>query len=55
MGFTICNRCGERLKNLTKKCPKCGLILEKKLSPVLMGIILAGILFALALIGLILF
>jgi len=55
MGYKICPQCGERLKKFTKKCPKCGVLLDKTIAPVFMGIIAAGILLALAIIGLMLF
>ncbi len=44
MGFKICHNCGESVITLTQKCPKCGIIPEKSMSPVLIGIIVVVVL-----------
>jgi len=44
MEMKICPNCSEKLTDLMKKCPKCGIILEKSTSPVLIGIVIAVLL-----------
>jgi uncharacterized protein (UPF0212 family) len=55
MGMKICPNCSEKLTALTKKCPKCGIILEKTTSPVLIGIAVGVILLVVVIAGLIFF
>ena len=55
MGMKICPNCSERVTTLTEKCPKCGIILEKTTSPVLIGIAVGIILLVVVMAGLIFF
>ncbi len=55
MGFKICHNCGESVVTLTEKCPKCGIIPKKSMSPVFMGIIIVVLLLILVGTGIIFF
>ena len=54
MGFKMCHNCGEPMVTLTEKCPKCGIIPKKTLSPVVIGAIVVLVLIVVIAMGLIL-
>lgn len=54
MGLKMCHNCGEPMVTLTAKCPKCGIIPEKTLSPVMIGAIAVLLLIVVIAVGLIL-
>lgn len=41
MKLNICTSCGEFLTRKIEKCPKCGIEVQKKTSPVIIGGIIA--------------
>jgi len=49
----ICPNCAEKLSGLKEICPKCGIVLGKSKSPVLIGLVIAAGLIALVVMGLI--
>ncbi|MBU1342291.1 MAG: hypothetical protein KKE44_20470 [Proteobacteria bacterium] len=51
----ICHNCGEKVKTLTDKCPKCGVIPKTAMPPVFIGIAIAVVLLLSVIAGLILF
>ena len=53
MKFKICHNCGETVASLNEKCPKCGIVPEKSISPVFMGVIIAAAVLLLAVAGLV--
>jgi len=55
MGINICPSCSERLTRLTQKCPKCGIIIEKSISPVMIVVGIVVFLLSVVIAGLILF
>jgi len=53
MGIKICPNCSEKLIDSIKKCPKCGLLMEKSTAPVLIGIMIVAVLLVVVIAGLI--